>query len=129
MQNLLSIGGYVISLLLGIVIFLMKRELARHEDSRKSLETKISADETAQREHWEKHAERHAEDARDLADRREQFNEAIQGVHTELLRHCTESSERFLTKEEFVNSTTYLTKKTDEVSRLLQSVENILTRR
>lgn len=129
MQTLLSIGGYVISLLLGIVIFLMKRELARHEESRKTFDTKLQAIETAQRERWEKHGEKHGEDTSKLDDKREAINGAIQQIRTELLEHCAESSDRYLTKDEFVSSTTYLTKKTDEVSRLLQSIENILARR
>lgn len=129
MQTLLSIGGYVISLLLGIVIFLMKRELGRHEESRKALETKFAALEDAQRGKWDKHSEKHGEESGKLDAKREALNESIQKIRTELLEHCAESNERFLTKDEFVSSTTYLTKKTDEVSRLLQSIENILARR
>jgi uncharacterized coiled-coil DUF342 family protein len=107
----------------------MKRELSRHEDSRVALETKFQALESAQRERWERHNEKHSEESRRLDSKREHANEAIQKVRTELLEHCAESSERYLTKDEFVSSTTYLTKKTDEVSRLLQSIENVLMRR
>lgn len=139
-QNLLSVGGYLISLLLGIVVFLMKREIARYdelqkqhvanfEESMRQLRASLKDIDFAYRERWEKHAEKHAEEQGRFDTRREVLNEAIQKLRTEQLEHCAESNDRFLTKDEFVSSTAYLTKKTDEVGRLLQSIENILARR
>lgn len=128
-QTLLTLGGYAISLLLGIIVFLIKRELGRHDEDRKALEAKFMVLEAAQHEKWDKHAEKHSDEAAKLDTKREQTNEEIQAIHTELLKHCAESSDRYLTKSEFTSSTAYLTKKTDEVSRLLQSIENVLSRR
>ena len=121
-QNLISVGGYVISGLLGIVLFLVKRELAHHDVTLKDIQKQHNDDEVSQRNRCDKHIEK-------FDDKRESLNIDVQRLRAELLGHCAESNERFLTKDEFVSSTTYLTKKTDDVLRLLQSVESILSRR
>jgi len=128
LQNALSIGGYLISLLLGVIVFLAKREISRLDAKMLEIQKSHLEFVADRRAHDEKHAERHLEDAEKLETKRGEMSKDMQSIRAELLEHCAESNTRFLTKNEFVSSTTYLTKKTDDVSRLLQSIENALTR-
>jgi hypothetical protein len=128
-QNALSVGGYILSLLLGIVIFLAKREVARLDGKLSEIQKSHLESVADHRAHDERHAERHLEDAEKLEIKRDELSKSIQALRADLLGHCAEANNRFLTKDEFISSTTYLTKKTDEVSRLLQSIENAIVRR
>lgn len=128
-QNLFSVGGYVFSLLLGIIIFFIKREMGTLDKERVSQDVRIASLESAQREKWDKHAEKHSDESARVDGKREQVSDAVQALRSQFLENCADTNDRFLTKDEFTSSTMYLTKKTDEVARLLQSIENILAQR
>lgn len=144
-QYAVSAGGYILTALIGSFVFLLKREITRYDEQAKAYELKLdtyrrdvdastasyrrdidalvsayrretdgllTALENAQRAKWERHTEKH-----------DQLAESVQKIRTELLQHCADSNERFVMKEDFASSTAYLTKKSDEVIRLLQSLE------
>lgn len=146
-STLTQIGGYVLSLLLGAFVFLLKREVSRYDEAVKvikksgddakaeliakvdELNRKIEGYSNAAKEKWDAHRDKHDETAASVQAKLDELIERIQRTNTDLLHHCAEASEKYLTKDDFVASTTYLTKKTDEVSRLLQSIENTLSRK
>lgn len=121
-STLLSIGGYALSILMGVILFMLKRELVRHEEHQKSLEGLVHAHKSGTDDRYDRLA----------ACIDERYDDLVKSVHVvreDLLRHSAEDSARFLTKDEFLSSSSYLTTKTEEVLRILQGIEASVDRR
>jgi len=121
-STILSVGGYALSVLLGVILFMMKRELARHEEHQKSLEGLVQAYKSGMEDRYDRLGAR-------VDERHDELVKAVHSVREDLLKHGAEDSTRFLTKDEFLSSSSYLTTKTEEVLRILQGIETSIDRR
>lgn len=121
-STILSVGGYALSVLLGVILFMMKRELARHEEHQRNLEGLVHAHKSGMEDRYDRLGTR-------MDERHDELVKAVHSVREDLLKHSAEDSMKFLTKDEFLSSSSYLTTKTEEVLRVLQGIETSIDRR